>query len=687
MFFVFFHVCSCVVLGMDLGGEKARVTALYSPQQMSILMDRNNNRYFRTTFTIVPKNNDSVKFINVDNFDDYEYYFDNPHMERKFPQFTTRYYNDFVGKVLSDDMQEIMNSRNLSKVAEIISNHRFTLNGIFPEYLLYRTFNMINESMHAQQPIIKDRTIYISVPRFMMQQERKSVRICAKLANFTSRIIDSSTALAYHFAFTHDRIFSRLQKPLTVGFIDIGDINTQITVTQFSGKKNITVKDLFYNYSQKIGGRSIDLAISNIILRKLDFGPTDSDKQLILQEANKIKHRLTTNKNAVGQIDCTNIVYYNVTRDEFETEISGILEELTQLLKTSPPVDRIQLIGGSTRILSIQDTIKKVFNQKELFVSMNPEEAISNGAALYGVTQSSEFKTLSTIIYQPLHLYRLDYYDSHFKPVSSHAFGQQVYLLETANRYPAGCSGVAAWGTVHVNTVFKATTDGLYRIKQDRKRVYEIWEIKFVEQAKLLKIHEDQNAKLSKEINGLENMILESKVMIRESGFFEQVCSEQEYIRALNAVNATDRWFTKQKKFNLEALQQRRTNLEDSLASIMARVQYLEKANMTIENMTKVFNAVEQIIVKKWVNKTHHPPRSQIRHILRAMAYTKNWLNEKIRLQGKISVKQNPILKYYELENLIFYVQDEFMDVLKGINTKNQDNKQIHVQGDVEVRN
>ena len=47
-------------------------------------------------------------------------------------------------------------------------------------------------------------------------------------------------------------------------------------------------------------------------------------------------------------------------------------------------IHQIVLVGGSTRIPKLQDMLSKLFNNKELNKSINPDEAVAYGAAVQG---------------------------------------------------------------------------------------------------------------------------------------------------------------------------------------------------------------------------------------------------------------------------------------------------------------
>ncbi|RGB34222.1 heat shock protein 70 [Rhizophagus diaphanus] len=82
--------------------------------------------------------------------------------------------------------------------------------------------------------------------------------------------------------------------------------------------------------------------------------------------------------------------YSSLDRDEFEKLNDDIFYSVMKLIKKviddakiiKSQVHEIVLVGGSTRIPIIQDMIKKLFNGKDLIVSINPDEAAAHGAAV-----------------------------------------------------------------------------------------------------------------------------------------------------------------------------------------------------------------------------------------------------------------------------------------------------------------
>jgi molecular chaperone DnaK len=101
-----------------------------------------------------------------------------------------------------------------------------------------------------------------------------------------------------------------------------------------------------------------------------------------------------------------------LNRSTFEELVShlveGTIKPTEQALKdadlTIDAIDRILLVGGSTRIPAVQDAIRKHFNNKAPDRSVNPDEAVALGAAIQGGVLGGEVKDLLLLDVTPLSL-------------------------------------------------------------------------------------------------------------------------------------------------------------------------------------------------------------------------------------------------------------------------------------------
>jgi molecular chaperone DnaK len=101
-----------------------------------------------------------------------------------------------------------------------------------------------------------------------------------------------------------------------------------------------------------------------------------------------------------------------LTRAKFEelasALIQGTINPMEQALKdanlTTEDIDRIILVGGSTRIPAVQDALKKFFNGRAPDRSVNPDEAVALGAAIQAGVLGGEVKDLLLLDVTPLSL-------------------------------------------------------------------------------------------------------------------------------------------------------------------------------------------------------------------------------------------------------------------------------------------
>ncbi len=101
-----------------------------------------------------------------------------------------------------------------------------------------------------------------------------------------------------------------------------------------------------------------------------------------------------------------------LTRAKFEELASHLIESTieptAQALKdadlTIDDIDRILLVGGSTRIPAVQEAIRKYFNGKAPDRSVNPDEAVALGAAIQAGVLGGEVKDLLLLDVTPLSL-------------------------------------------------------------------------------------------------------------------------------------------------------------------------------------------------------------------------------------------------------------------------------------------
>lgn len=251
----------------------------------------------------------------------------------------------------------------------------------------------------------------LAVPAFYTQNQRKSVIAVAESVKFNVvALVPSNTAAALYYAM--DRFDS---SPLYVIIYNLGASYIEASLVKYSttknrlsvlsDKKNEFVEVLSHSWNENLGGRSIDTYIADFIAEKFkeehgeDPRSQEKAKVRLVQEANKVKKMLSANKSVKSTLlalayglDCEVTVERTLidgfVRQNSEEFLRPIREVLEKTGKNITDIGFIEIIGGVSRVPSVQQLISENFI--EVSSHLNGDEAIANGAALFGANFSSE---------------------------------------------------------------------------------------------------------------------------------------------------------------------------------------------------------------------------------------------------------------------------------------------------------
>ena len=95
--------------------------------------------------------------------------------------------------------------------------------------------------------------------------------------------------------------------------------------------------------------------------------------------------------------------FNEMTADLVEATMGPVRQAMSDSGLTMNDIDKILLVGGSTRIPAVQEAIKK-FSGKEPFKGINPDECVAMGAALQGGVLGGDVKGLLLLDVTPLSL-------------------------------------------------------------------------------------------------------------------------------------------------------------------------------------------------------------------------------------------------------------------------------------------
>jgi molecular chaperone DnaK len=250
--------------------------------------------------------------------------------------------------------------------------------------------------------------VVITVPAYFTDAQRQATKDAGTIAGLkVSRIINEPTAAALAYG------LDKQEKEQYVLVFDLGGGTFDVSILQLG---NGIFEVISTSGNNQLGGDDFDGLIVDWLLEKfkqeegIDLSTDKMAIQRLREAAEKAKIELSS-------LPETSINLPFITADEsgpkhLETELSkqkleelikGLIEEtippMEQALKDSDlspdQIDRIILVGGSTRIPAVKKKLEAYFGpEKPIDRSINPDEAVALGAAIQGGVLGGEVRDL-----------------------------------------------------------------------------------------------------------------------------------------------------------------------------------------------------------------------------------------------------------------------------------------------------
>jgi molecular chaperone DnaK len=255
----------------------------------------------------------------------------------------------------------------------------------------------------------------ITVPAYFSDSQRQATKDAGRIAGLeVLRIINEPTAasLAYGLDKGEDQkimVYDLGGGTFDVSILDIGDGVFEVLAT--SG-------------NNRLGGDDFDERIIKFLVEtfKKDQGIDLSTDRMAMQRLKEAAEKAKIELSSVSQTninlpfitaDSTGPKHMDITltRAKFEELIRDLVEStvgpMNQALKdanlSSDKIDKVLLVGGSSRIPMVQDTVKRVVS-KEPYKGINPDECVAIGAAIQAGVLSGDVKDLVLLDVTPLSL-------------------------------------------------------------------------------------------------------------------------------------------------------------------------------------------------------------------------------------------------------------------------------------------
>ena len=255
----------------------------------------------------------------------------------------------------------------------------------------------------------------ITVPAYFTDAQRQATKDAGKIAGLdVKRIINEPTAAALAYGVDKEQdqkimVYDLGGGTFDVSIIEMGDGVQEVLAT---------------NGNNRLGGDDFDQRIINWLVEgfKAESGiDLTGDKmamQRLKEAAEKAKIELsgmttasinlpfiTADANGPKHLDMTltRAKFNELTHDLVEATMGPVRQALADSGLKVSELNKILLVGGSTRIPAVQEAVKS-FTGKDPFKGINPDECVAIGAAIQGGVLGGEVKGLLLLDVTPLSL-------------------------------------------------------------------------------------------------------------------------------------------------------------------------------------------------------------------------------------------------------------------------------------------
>ncbi|HBE32496.1 MAG TPA: molecular chaperone DnaK, partial [Cyanobacteria bacterium UBA11368] len=257
----------------------------------------------------------------------------------------------------------------------------------------------------------------ITVPAYFTDAQRQATKDAGTIAGLeVLRIINEPTAAALSYG------LDKQHEDQTVLVFDLGGGTFDVSILQL-GDGVFEVKATSGN--NHLGGDDFDNCLVQWMMDNfkesegIDLSTDKMAIQRLREAAEKAKIELSSMVNTSINLPFITAdetgpkhLEMSLSRSKFEELVAHLVEStiepVTQALKDADmkpdQIDRIILVGGSTRIPAVQEGIRQFFGGKAPDRSVNPDEAVALGAAIQGGVLGGEVKDLLLLDVTPLSL-------------------------------------------------------------------------------------------------------------------------------------------------------------------------------------------------------------------------------------------------------------------------------------------
>ncbi|MNM67065.1 Chaperone protein DnaK [compost metagenome] len=255
----------------------------------------------------------------------------------------------------------------------------------------------------------------ITVPAYFDDSQRQATKDAGKIAGLdVLRIVNEPTAaaLAYGLEKAEDQtilVYDLGGGTFDVSILELGDGFFEVKATSGDnhlGGDDFDQKIIDYLVAEFKKDQGIDLSKDKAAVQRLKDAAEKAKKELSGVLTTTISLPFITVVDGVPQhleVNLTRAKFEELTADLVERTLGPTRRALSDAGMTPADIDRIVLVGGSTRIPAVQEAIKKLTG-KEPHKGVNPDEVVALGAAVQAGVLTGDVKDVVLLDVTPLSL-------------------------------------------------------------------------------------------------------------------------------------------------------------------------------------------------------------------------------------------------------------------------------------------
>ena len=235
----------------------------------------------------------------------------------------------------------------------------------------------------------------ITVPAYFTDAQRQATKDAGKIAGLdVKRIINEPTAAALSYGLDNEEeqkimVYDLGGGTFDVSIIEIGDGVIEVLATagdNMLGGDDFDNAITEYMLAEFKKNEGVDLSGDKMAMQRLKEAAEKAKKELSSSTTTNINLPFITATNEGPKhfdMDLTRAKFDELTAHLVEKTREPVHSALKDAGLTASEIDKVLLVGGSTRIIAVQDMVKKITG-KEPFKGINPDECVAIGASIQG---------------------------------------------------------------------------------------------------------------------------------------------------------------------------------------------------------------------------------------------------------------------------------------------------------------